>query len=226
MNELIQIKLPPTGLIFFGSRPGMGLTRTTLKIANYIARSQGVVFISYQDYKEKLIHILSQQGESPNVLLNIETKLKFYDHTLVRDFASIMSNTGSNTVVVDDLDSMLGENFDLEIQHRERFLHELQILAELKKVRIILNVTVSKKVEYRGGDKRPMLRDFTWSRNISELANQIYTVYRPEYYAITVDENGESTYGRIELELIKDKDCKEVKYLLLNHNERIIPDSL
>ena len=114
MNKLNQLKLLENGIIVFGSRPGMGLTRTTLKIANQLAKSVNVVFISYQDYKEKLIKIIKEQGESLNPHLMIDTDLNFYEYGFTQDISELISRTSAHTLIIDDLDGMLGEDFNLE----------------------------------------------------------------------------------------------------------------
>ncbi len=213
MNKLNECLIPLSGIIVFGSRPGMGLTTTTLKLANQIAQSKNVIFISYQDYEEKLLKILERHAEAVSRYLTINTSFDFYGDSFVQDISELMASKSVDTVVIDDLDSMLGEYFDLEIRHRDMLLQKLQALTRVNNTRIILNVTVSQKVEYRNDSKKPMLRDFTWSRNLMGIADQVYTIYRPEYYLLVEDENGKSTSGRIDIDLIKDRECKEAQYI-------------
>lgn len=226
MNRLNQIELTKKGIIVFGGRPGMGVSRTTLKIANLLAKTENVLFISYQDHKQKLIKIIEEQGESLSPLLTINTDLNFYDYGFCQDISEIINKTTAKTIIIDDLDDMLGQNFDLESHHRNKFLLELNSLSENNNIRIILNVATSKKVEFRGGDMKPRLRDFIWSRNLISLANQVYSINRPEYYGITEDENGISTSGRIEIDLIKDDECKESNFVIMNEQEKILPELL
>ena len=54
-----RIKLSK-GVIALGGTQGVGKTRFSLKLANYTAEKEKVLFISYQDYNEKLISIVNE----------------------------------------------------------------------------------------------------------------------------------------------------------------------
>ena len=96
-----------------------------------------------------------------------------------------------------------------------------QITLDLK-ISIILNLTVSQNSERRGGSKKPLLRDFNWARNIVNLSYQIYSIYRPSYYGITEDENGNSLENIIEITCLKDLK-NELQLLRIDHSkERIL----
>ena len=83
------------------------------------------------------------------------------------------------------------------------------ILRKLKKVAkdndccVVLTSTLSRSVETRGGDKRPMLSDLRESGSIEQLADKVFFIYRPEYYNITEDEKGRSLMGKTDIIVAK-----------------------
>ena len=64
---------------------------------------------------------------------------------------------------------------------------------------------LSRSVEYRGGEKRPILSDLRESGSIEEFADKVFFIYRPEYYGLTIDEDGETTVNSVEIIIAKNK---------------------
>lgn len=89
----------------------------------------------------------------------------------------------------------LGMNRDQEIGVITRILKGI---AKKLNIPVIAISALSRGVETRGGDKRPQLSDLRESGNIESDADVVVFLYRPEYYKITVDENGFPTHGLAE----------------------------
>jgi replicative DNA helicase len=79
----------------------------------------------------------------------------------------------------------------------------LKQLAKELEVPVLALSQLSRSVETRGGDKRPMLSDLRESGSIEQDADMVIFLYRPEYYKITEDENGNSTLGLGEVIIAK-----------------------
>jgi replicative DNA helicase len=81
----------------------------------------------------------------------------------------------------------------------------LKNLAKELDVPVIALSQLSRAVETRGGDKRPMLSDLRESGSIEQDADMVMFLYRPDYYKITVDDDGNSTKDTAELIIAKNR---------------------
>ena len=71
--------------------------------------------------------------------------------------------------------------------------------AQKNKLPFITLSQLSRAIDVRGGDKRPILSDLRDSGKIEEDAVSVTFIYRPEYYNILEDEEGQSLRGITEL---------------------------
>lgn len=79
----------------------------------------------------------------------------------------------------------------------------LKSIAKELNVPIIALSQLSRAVETRGGDKRPMLSDLRESGAIEQDADMVIFLYRPEYYGIDEDEDHNPTQGLAEVIIAK-----------------------
>ena len=109
-------------------------------------------------------------------------------------------------VIVDYLQLMTGEvggkggNREQEIASISRALKNI---AKELNVPVIALSQLSRAVETRGGDKRPQLSDLRESGSIEQDADMVLFLYRPEYYGLDVDEEGNSMKGIAEVAVAK-----------------------
>ena len=91
----------------------------------------------------------------------------------------------------------------------------LKMLAKSLKVPIVVLSQLSRAVESRGGEKRPMLSDLRDSGAIEQDADIVEFLYRPEYYGLTVtdDDTNRSTDGLAVLIIAKNRNgaCGDVE---------------
>lgn len=103
-------------------------------------------------------------------------------------------------VIVDYLQLMQGPK-SAESREREISMisRSLKALAKELAIPVIALSQLSRKVEERGGDKRPILSDLRESGSLEQDADVVIFVHRPELYGIAVDENNSPTEGMADI---------------------------
>lgn len=110
-------------------------------------------------------------------------------HLIIIDYLQLMSGRREK-----------GGNREQEVASISRDLKEL---AKDLKTPIIALSQLSRSVETRGGDKKPMLSDLRESGGIEQDADIVMFCYRPSYYGLDTYEDGKSTHGIGELLVAK-----------------------
>ena len=110
-------------------------------------------------------------------------------------------------VIIDYLQLMTGASETTRNGNREQEIagisRALKSLAKELSIPVIALAQLSRAVEVRGGSKRPQLSDLRESGSIEQDADIVSFIYRPEYYQILEDENGQSLKGIAEIILAK-----------------------
>lgn len=116
-------------------------------------------------------------------------------------------NDALGMVIVDYLQLIDGTNPSNKGQNREQQIsyisRSLKAIAKELNVPVIALSQLSRSVESRGGDKRPMLSDLRESGAIEADADMVLFVYRPEYYDIFEDAEGADIRGQAQLIIAK-----------------------
>jgi len=113
---------------------------------------------------------------------------------------------GIQLIIIDYLQLMTakdgkgGGNREQEISTISRSIKEI---AKELNVPIIALSQLSRSVETRGGDKRPQLSDLRESGAIEQDADIVSFIYRPDYYGLTKNEDGDSNQGIGEIIIAK-----------------------
>jgi replicative DNA helicase len=94
------------------------------------------------------------------------------------------------------------KNREQEISELMRFLKSVAIKY---KIAVIITSQMNRYVEWRGGSKRPILSDLRESGTIEEIADKVLLVYRPETSGIILDEENNSTIGKAEIIVAKNR---------------------
>jgi replicative DNA helicase len=114
---------------------------------------------------------------------------------------------GIQMVIIDYLQLMTGGSDSKSSGNREQEISSisraLKGMAKELLVPVIALSQLSRAVETRGGTKRPQLSDLRESGAIEQDADIVGFIYRPEYYQILEDENGQSLKGVAEVIIAK-----------------------
>lgn len=132
-------------------------------------------------------------------------------------------------IIIDYLQLMSGSadrNSNRE-QEISKISRDLKSLAKELQIPIIALSQLSREVEKRKeGNKMPQLSDLRESGAIEQDADLVMFLYRPEYYEITANENGESNKGETHVKIAKHRNgsLEVIKLTALLDIQKFIED--
>jgi len=230
----------PTDLIILAARPGMGKTALALAFAKNASLTGPAAIFSLEMGSVQLgKRLISQDAEITSKAIR-DAKLEQYEWQQLTTSSemlaelpifiddtpgiSLMDLRSSATmlrmkypdlqlIVIDYIQLMRGDRSGNREQEISSISRGLKGLAKELNVPIIALSQLSRAVETRGGDKRPMLSDLRESGAIEQDADMVAFLYRPKYYHIDEDEDGNSTEGMAEFIIQKHRsgDLKTIK---------------
>jgi replicative DNA helicase len=116
---------------------------------------------------------------------------------------------GIEMVIIDYLQLMAGNKDSKAGQNREQEIstisRSLKGLAKELNIPVIALAQLSRQVEQRGGTKKPILSDLRESGSIEQDADQVYFIYRPEYYKLEETEDGRPSQGVAQIIIAKNR---------------------
>lgn len=222
-------------LIIVAGRPGMGKTAFALSMIWDAVKEQGksAAFFSLEMESFELIERLASLETEINSsrirkakvyeyeflnMVEFSTKLSekplYIDDTPALSLIELRSKARKmkhkhniDIVFVDYLQLMTDgnkSNFNRESEVAS-ISRGLKKLAKELKISVVAMAQLSRASESRGGDKRPVLSDLRESGSIEQDADMVMLLYRPEYYQITSDGNGNDLAGQAEVILAKNR---------------------
>ncbi|MFM2375214.1 MAG: hypothetical protein RLZZ165_311, partial [Bacteroidota bacterium] len=225
----------PADLVIIAARPAMGKTAFTLTMARNAAVRFGVptAFFSLEmDASQLVQRLLCSEAEVDaqkvrtgrleryeweqltNRIGALSKAPLYIDDTpalSIMDLRAkgrrLKAEKNIGMIIIDYLQLMTGTvkgggNREQEIAGISRSLKEL---AKELSIPIIALSQLSRAVETRGGDKKPMLSDLRESGSIEQDADMVMFLYRPEYYGLTTYEDGGSTSNVCEVIIAKQR---------------------
>jgi replicative DNA helicase len=223
----------PADMIVLAARPGMGKTAFVISLARNTAVEfgNGVAIFSLEMSSLQLVNRLiaseseisseklkkgdlaNHEWEQLHAKINRLTEAPiFIDDTpalsvfeLRAKCRRLKQQHDIKMVIIDYLQLMTagGEGKGNREQEISTISRSIKSIAKELSIPIIALSQLSRSVETRGGDKRPQLSDLRESGAIEQDADMVMFIYRPEYYGIDQDENGESTHQKAEVIIAK-----------------------
>ena len=209
--DLLTNGFQPTDLIILAGRSGMGKTAFSLSILlePTIKNKIPVAFFSLEMSKQQVVSRIQSMVSLINVSKIVKKQLSYeelnhianscrslYDAPLYIDDSPNLSllefkskarklvrENKVRMIVIDYLQLMRS---GIKTSSREQEVAEiskgLKAIAKELQVPVIALSQLSRNVEQRGGDKKPMLSDLRDSGQIEQDADMVLFCYRPEYY--------------------------------------------
>ncbi|MCS6790305.1 MAG: replicative DNA helicase [Bacteroidia bacterium] len=220
-------------LIILAARPSMGKTAFALNIARHAALSgyATAIFSLEMSALQLMYRFISMEVEinsealrtgqiPPDLWLALPQKLErlaqapiYIDDTpsiTIYDLRAkcrrLKAEKDIQLVMIDYL-QLMGSVQKAPTREQEiaSISRSLKALARELDVPIIALSQLSRAVEMRGGDRRPQLSDLRESGSLEQDADVVIFLYRPEYYGILQDEEGNPTQGITEVLLSKQR---------------------
>jgi replicative DNA helicase len=157
-----------------------------------------------EDYEFQQLHQrISRIAEAP-IFIDDTPALSVFE--LRAKCRRLKAQNGIQMVIIDYL-QLMTTGGDNKSGNREQEISTIsrsikQIAKELD-VPVVALSQLSRQVETRGGDKRPLLSDLRESGAIEQDADIVAFIYRAEYYGIDQDVDGNPTQGTGEIIIAK-----------------------
>lgn len=149
--------------------------------------------VTYHEYIGRVDRLQIHIDETPGLSIG---ELRSRARIMVRKL-------GVKVIVIDYLQKCKSERKGgIREQEINDIASGLKDMAKELKISVIALSQLSRGVESRP-NKRPMLSDLRESGSIEQEADQVWFIYRPEYYGEMHDSNGDSTQGMAEINIAK-----------------------
>jgi replicative DNA helicase len=220
----------PGEMVIVGGRPSMGKTQLLINLALNMASQTPILYFSFDMSISMLTKrfISSVSGISANQIIQntltpdelveveravstMETQQIYLNDTRNSSFRAFKEECqkqilekGVGVIMIDSLQMMTTGSQRKNREHELSYItRELKNIAKDFNVCVVASSQLTRWLEYRPGDKRPHLYDLRECSALENEAAKIMLLYRPEYYNITEDEEGNLTVGLAELSIVK-----------------------
>ncbi len=220
-----RIKLEK-GIIAIGGTSRDEAPNFTMKLANHLAKTKKVLFLTYISYIEKVKYDIESMDGSVEPNLLIEDSLNRFNVESFLKIINLIKENSIDTVFIDDMETFIGNGYTIDTIFEERNESVIDSFIYLFKtygVRVVFNVvfSIDRDSAYIFRGILPTISCFTWNRRMISACSQIYIVSRPALNGITEDESGRSLDDCIRILSVKNANCKNETIELDNKEHKI-----
>lgn len=174
--------------------------------------------VPVRNLREKLVTQLDRQriAEAGETFARLPIAIHDTASLGSADISSIRSSirkrvaSGSRLIIVDLIQNVQVDGIIDTTARVSRASKELKRMANDFDIPVVILAQINRAAESAGGLKRPLMSHLKDSGSIEEDADYVVTVYRPEYYGIKEDAEGNSTKGITEIQFHKSRNDGEV----------------
>lgn len=172
-----------------------------------------------EDYEWQQLHAKIDKLSKAKIFIDDTPGINVFE--LRAKCRRLKSQHNIDLVIIDYLQLMNASMDQRRNTNREQEISQisraLKGLAKELNIPVIALSQLSREVEKRGSSKRPILSDLRESGSIEQDADQVMFIYRPEYYGLNQDEEGNSTAGIAEIIIAKNRhgavDTVQLKFI-------------
>ena len=228
-----RVLLEDVDVMIIGARPGMGKSIVGVQLCKNLGISQGkkVAYFALEMSSQQMMRRLAANladidsnkikfgemtEEEQQRVYSIQSleqldNIKFFDTSkdirqMRMDLSEMKMQGGLDVVIIDYLqkiDCKGGNNLHEKVS---KISDGVKRIAQNLKVPVIAFAQLSRAVETRGGDKRPILSDLKESGDIEQDASIVGFLWRPAYYGFNQDDEGNDLKNVCELIIAKNRE--------------------
>ena len=217
----------PGDLVYLSARPSMGKSLVGMNHFALQAAKDGkrVAAFTFETGRLALLRRMAASELMISATDLKEGRLTSRDLDLIQDWietfcpnllitdracsiSEIESISKDSELIVIDQFHFINEKKGVESgnEYASRLSRDLKHTAQKLQVPILCLHQLNRSVETRGGMKRPMMSDLRDSGSFEQDADVILLLYRPEYYGILNDEEGNSLKDVLEIIIGKNRE--------------------
>ena len=201
------------------SRPGHGKTAFLFNLMMNFSSNQeykGIVAFPRMDQKDLALYfiswVLGLNAFKHELTEEILEEIHFQYQTLTTERVRVLHKVlsleeiftlaeieNADYIILDDY--FRSYTWQSDIERYASDYSKIQEFVNKKNIPVFVSILTSRLTEKRGGDLRPRLFDIYRSDSVCAYSHKVFQIYRPEQYGFTIDEDGFTTRGFVELML-------------------------